>query len=150
MIKIIKGNLLDATENLICHQVNCKGVMGSGVARVLRDKYPDIFPFYKLLCDSYGSKLLGQIQKVFIDDNKYIVNMFGEDTYGKIGLHTNYGQLEIALKQLYTYAKNKGYTVAMPYKIGCGLGGGDWDGVVYPMLETIFTDINLTLYKLGD
>ena len=31
MIKIIHGDILDATEVFICHQVNCQGVMGEGV-----------------------------------------------------------------------------------------------------------------------
>lgn len=30
MIKTIEGNILDAEEDIICHQVNCKGVMGAG------------------------------------------------------------------------------------------------------------------------
>ena len=32
MIKIINGDLFDTDANIICHQVNCKGKMGSGVA----------------------------------------------------------------------------------------------------------------------
>ena len=30
MIKTVYGNILDATEDIICHQVNCQGVMGAG------------------------------------------------------------------------------------------------------------------------
>lgn len=36
MIKIIQGDLLEAKENIIAHQVNCKGVMGSGVAKQIK------------------------------------------------------------------------------------------------------------------
>ena len=32
MIKVVKGNLLDATEHVIAHQVNYQGKMNSGVA----------------------------------------------------------------------------------------------------------------------
>ena len=31
MLKVIDGDLLDAKEDIIGHQVNCQGVMGSGV-----------------------------------------------------------------------------------------------------------------------
>ena len=31
-MKIINGNILDITEGVIVHQVNCKGVMGAGLA----------------------------------------------------------------------------------------------------------------------
>lgn len=36
--------------------------------------------------------------------------------------------------------------VGIPYKLGCGLAGGDWNGVVYPMLQEIFNDNIITLY----
>ncbi|WP_411668007.1 hypothetical protein [Bacillus subtilis] len=39
MIKIIQGDLLEAKENIIAHQVNCKGVMGSGIALQIKKKY---------------------------------------------------------------------------------------------------------------
>ena len=37
MIKIIEGNIVNAKTDFIIHQVNCQGVMGSGVAKALRD-----------------------------------------------------------------------------------------------------------------
>ena len=41
--------------------------------------------------------------------------------------------------------------IGIPYKLGCGLAGGDWDGVVYPMLQELFANnstITLYIYKL--
>ena len=38
MIKTVYGNILDATEDIICHQVNCQGVMGAGVAMDLPNR----------------------------------------------------------------------------------------------------------------
>ena len=46
MIKIIEGNILNAEEDIICHQVNCRGKMGSGLAKQIRDKYPDVYKEY--------------------------------------------------------------------------------------------------------
>ena len=47
-MKIIykKGNLLDAQTDVIAHQVNCQGVMGSGVAKQIKEKWPDVFKQY--------------------------------------------------------------------------------------------------------
>ena len=39
MIKIVKSNILDATEDIICHQTNCFGIMGSGLAKQIKEKY---------------------------------------------------------------------------------------------------------------
>ncbi len=33
MVKIVKGNILNATEDIICQQVNCMGIMGAGLAK---------------------------------------------------------------------------------------------------------------------
>ena len=38
-------------------------------------------------------------------------------------------------------------SVAMPYKIACDRGGADWDKIMDILLE-VFTDVDLTLYKL--
>ncbi|WP_223260709.1 hypothetical protein [Bacillus sp. LNXM65] len=42
MIKTVDGNILEASEDIICHQVNCKGVMGAGLAKQIKSKYPNI------------------------------------------------------------------------------------------------------------
>ena len=34
---------------------------------------------------------------------------------------------------------HKGKTIAIPYKIGCARGGGDWN-IVYKMIEEAFAD----------
>ena len=39
MIKTVVGDILDATEDIICHQVNCRGVMGAGVAKTLYTRW---------------------------------------------------------------------------------------------------------------
>ena len=39
-MEIIEGNLLEAPERIIVHQTNCMGVMGSGIAKQIKAKYP--------------------------------------------------------------------------------------------------------------
>ena len=38
MVKYIKGDILNVTEGIVVQQVNCKGVMGAGLAKQIRDK----------------------------------------------------------------------------------------------------------------
>ena len=40
------GNLLNAEVAYICHQVNCQGRMGSGIAKQIRDRWPDVYEAY--------------------------------------------------------------------------------------------------------
>ncbi len=151
MIRIVDGDLLNATAEYICHQVNCMGVMGSGVAKQIRTKWPCVYQSYHNAVEKYSKEhgreeLLGKIQFVKVTDKTKVVNMFGQFSYGRDGaVHTD---IE-ALKKCFYTLKNRvkpGETIAMPYRIGCGLGGGDW-GAVVDVLVNIFSDCHLTLYR---
>lgn len=51
MIIYKDGDILTSTADVICHQVNCKGVMGAGLAKQIKQKYPAVFKLYKKRCD---------------------------------------------------------------------------------------------------
>lgn len=147
MIKIVDGDILNATENIICHQVNCMGVMGGGVALQLAKAYPEMYRGYKEDCGLQGGRLLGQVTLYRLAQFRYIANLFGQYSLGS-GVQTNYGALGNAMLIVKNFSKKAEYSVTAPYLIGCGLAGGDWN-LVYPMLEKIFDDYELTLYKLN-
>lgn len=155
-MEIIAGNILNATEDIIIHQVNCKGVMGSGLAKQIKEKWPIVFKKYKELCDDLSLVLLGEIQFVTIEDidkpkttekNKIIANVFGQFNYGNKEKHTDYEALKSAFNDLRDYALEHNYSIAIPYKIGCGLGGGDWDIVSEIICEEL-TDIKYKIYSI--
>ncbi|GMK41280.1 hypothetical protein PCCS19_43360 [Paenibacillus sp. CCS19] len=148
-VTIVNGDLLNATEDIIGHQVNCQGVMGSGVARALRDRYVNLYPSYKRFCNQYEShELLGKCQLVQTG-SKFTANLFGQLNYGRQNvLYTNYEALKQSLTVLKEEAKKSGHSIALPYNIGCGLANGDWN-VVEPMLQEVFADYEVTLYRLG-
>ena len=80
-IKHITGNVLDSDAPIIAHQVNCQGVMGAGVAKCIREKYPDIMTDYVRWCQNYDENyLLGLIQLYRINENedKFIANCFAQ------------------------------------------------------------------------
>ena len=156
MVKIVKGNILNATEDIICHQVNCMGIMGAGLAKQIKYKYPEVFKAYKELCNFHKDDLkflLGKILKVDCHDGKKIVNMFGQYNYGTNSIQTNYTALENCFKKLFekvSNINNLNKTVAIPYKIGCGLAGGDWN-VVFHMIEKVSEEYkcDVTIYELN-
>jgi len=150
MIRIVEGDILQAPENIICHQVNCQGVMGSGLAKQIRARYPTVYNYYKDLCKKNDpDKQLGAVLFMEFGD-KVIANIFGQVNYGRSGVFTDYEGLRKGfLSVLYEATEiYKNYTIAIPYKIGCGLAGGDWE-IVYQMIEEIFKDYEVTLYKLN-
>jgi O-acetyl-ADP-ribose deacetylase (regulator of RNase III) len=152
LIEIIEGNLLEAKENIIGHQVNCQAVMGSGVALQIRRKHPEVYEEYLKAFKEVESKdLLGHCQLVDIstpdEQFKFAANLFGQLNFGSDGTqYTNVEALRNALYALSQIALDNNLTVALPYKIGSDRGGADWNEV-YQMLEEVFTNQKLTLYK---
>ena len=47
MIEYKNGDLLNVTEGIILHGCNGQGVMGAGVAKAIKMKYPEAFTAYK-------------------------------------------------------------------------------------------------------
>ena len=160
MIKEVNGNLLTYPGiQVIGHQTNCLSVMGAGIAKQIKARWPEVFREYCDYCKSQSDKhnLLGTIQVLKTDDGKYIANLFGEYSFcesvapyeeGGKPRHTDYDALKECLHRLHTWmALNDIKTGGLPDHIGCGLAGGNWDGVVYPMIKNEFRDDkDITLY----
>lgn len=152
-IRTVYGNILDAQEDVIAHQVNCRGLMGAGLAKSIRKKYPDVYKSYKGLCNKYGSDMLGLaiIENISNTSPPYaIANLFGQQSAGKSKQHTDYPALWDALTSLKLHMGDAGFTtLALPYKLGCGLGGGIWEVVEFIIREVFEnSEIDITIYRL--
>ena len=120
---------------VFCHQVNCKGVMGSGLAKQIHEKFPAVYTEYKELCDEWNSECLGHIQVVenLGLNNQVCVNMFAQENYGRNEQHTDYIAFKSCLREMIArLCVDEDYNdmvIAFPYGIGCGLGGGCWNTI---------------------
>lgn len=131
----IKGNLLDA-KGLIVHGCNAQGIMGSGVALAIKDKWPVVFKHYRQAFEM-GQLPLGAVQFVAVESGVMVVNAITQYGYGRDGKrYVNYEAVAKAFEQIRDYAEDFGQVVNFPL-LGAGLGGGDW--------EIISTIINRTL-----
>ena len=164
-ISIKQGNLLDANENIIVHQVNCQGVMDAGVARQIKEKWPIVYDHYMRMiktCEKLSiprEKLLGEVCWDMVQEKardgghgKWIASVFGQLDYNRNGekkLQTDYDALKKGLTTVANNAKQYGESVAMPYMIGCGRGGGNWSKVleiIYEVFEPL-ENVNVVLYE---
>lgn len=152
-IKIIDGDLFDTNAKFICHQVNCQGRMGSGVAKQIRAKYPKAYSLYMHRCAHNRKEmlpthmLLGVAQFVPNDDGITIVNMYSQDKYGYDGhLYTDYDSFRKCLHQIRNVVP-PGEPIAMPYKIGCGLGGGDWNTILQIIEDELHNHTIVELWR---
>ena len=143
---ILTPNNLDRVV-FVCHQVNCKGVMGAGLAKQIKSKHPVVYKAYKEKCDS-GFAHLGDVQFVSrLSMTGYIVaNIFGQDGYGREKCHTDYDALRTAFITIAEGAPND--IVRIPYKMGCGLGGGDWDTVLAMIEEILVPAVDVEIWQL--
>lgn len=152
MVKIINGNLFDSNANIICHQCNCQGVMGSGVAAEVKRRYPHVFQSYKKDYDT-GKLKLGYVNFAFAKQNQIIANMCGQDKYGYDGQqYTHYEELQECLNRVLEFAMyecEEKPVIAFPYLMSCHRGGGDWN-IVSKMIEETFKDFDVEIWRLNN
>lgn len=154
----IKGDVLKVKADLICHQVNCLGIMGNGLAKQVREQYPNVYEDYKSLCDHTRDKhdLLGQVQFLYLNTDSDIANVFGQYAISNSEQQTDYDALKKAFgEKVHAYIESvqgggvfKMDNIAIPKYFGCGLGKGDWDtvlGIITAALEDL--DINLMIVE---
>lgn len=130
-IEIVTGDIFDSKENFFCHQTNCISTSNAaGLAKDIFTKYP--------YADCYVSRTETSIPGT-IDirgnglDQRFIVNLHGQVYPGRCRYPLS--NLDgLAARQKYFYhgllrlAKIKDLeSVAFPWRVGCGLGGGDWE-----------------------
>jgi len=141
VIKYVKGDLFDYFEDGSCdaiaHCCNCQGVMGSGIALSIKNKYPDAYKAYKAYEKSDGVLRLGTISVASIN-SKLILNLHAQDNYGIGARFVNYEAMYVALVQARErMAQDNLKTIGVPYKMGCDRAGGDWH-IVEAMLQSVF------------
>ena len=157
MVTIKTGNLLQAEETLIGHQVNCFGAAG-GLAAAVFKKWPQAGRDYEQLVErvqniyktshhqisGIKSTLLGFMQPTGeLPDGHIIANLYGQF---HPGADYRPKALEEALELLGDFARVTGKSVALPYKISCGICGGDWDEV-QQIIERTMVGVNCVIYK---
>lgn len=154
MIRHLNQDVTTARQQIIVHQVNCKGRMGSGVAKAIKEKFPNVYTEYVKYCSRYGrpcvlNGLLGDCQIVEIDepnrnrpDKQYVANLFAQNDYGYDGkMYTSYDAFLKGLRTLKEFCiEHNIKSIAFPEKIGCGRGGADWQ-IISRMIETTFEDL---------
>ena len=149
MIEYRKGNLLDVTSGIIIHGCNSHGVMGSGVALAVKNKYPGAYELYRERCiDSNDDPyLLGSVIVYMVNENLLVANMITQKDFGTHKRQVNYGAIARGFDDLEEYyANTPGVEFHFP-KIGAGLGGGDWE-VIAELIEFYCPDRKLICWEL--
>jgi O-acetyl-ADP-ribose deacetylase (regulator of RNase III) len=150
-IRYIRGDLFTTNKPVIAQGCNCQGVMGSGIARKIADKFPEVKTAYQYKYNKEGLDL-GEIQLVPLwkpkTNIKIVANLMTQDGYGHGGIFVNYDACYRAFLTLFRYCNMHWLNVAIP-KIGAGLGGGSWDEIERRLLRAIeIHPVELDIYYL--
>jgi O-acetyl-ADP-ribose deacetylase (regulator of RNase III) len=142
MITYTRGDMFEREFDYRVNPVNSVGVMGKGLAKIFREKYPEMFEDYKLFCKDPGFGSGG------IHIWKSVINFATKTDWrqpSKIFL------IAIGLRKLRTFLsteENRGKSVAIP-ALGCGLGELTWPMIkdmIYIELKDI-PDVDIYVFE---
>lgn len=144
-------------RKLICHVVNDLGRMGSGVAKALMVKWPQVRSEYVQWhkTDKHNDQdldfALGKVQFIYCTDDIVVANVIGQHDIRTLkGVPpVRYDALREGFNHIAKVAKHFDATVHVPYLMGCDLAGGDWETVESILREEIIDQgIELRAYDL--
>jgi len=160
-LKYVDGNLLlNKQVEVIGHQANCQNTFGSGIARSIREMYPEAY-HVDTMCAAKKRNVLGSFSAADINEHtrqkhgtniRAIFNLYGQNLGTQFkergGRMTDYDALYMALvgmvkvlkttdedKQMFDFCREP--VVGFPYLMGSALGGGNWD-IVSRLIEVAF------------
>ena len=132
MPSYVHGDLLSAPEAIIAHGCNCKGVMGSGVALAIKERWPQAFKAYQYAHAS-GAMILGSVSWAERRDGAWVANVVTQNSYGRDPKirYASYDAIDRGLRTLVEEARDRRILpptdgkIAIPL-IGAGLGNAVW------------------------
>lgn len=133
------GDMLnEATSGIIIHGCNCQGVMGGGIAKLIRAKWPDVYNVYRKTYENYGGLELGDIIPVKVNEDLTVINCMTQKHFGTDVRHLDYEAVvavAAAINKALEYNTDpKPVTIHTPL-LGAGLAGGNWN-----IVETILDE----------
>ena len=165
-------NVFGAGTQVIVNPTNLEGPMGAGLAKLFKEKYPDLEEPYKKSCR--GRKAFGVNKYQSPDSTGKVVTDSEQPLYeGDLFLHdpsdktaasvlcfptkrhwkdpSDLALIEAGLKTFVQNYKQLGIkSITFPW-LGCGLGGLDWEKEVKPLMKQYLGDLpDIEVYVCGD
>ena len=134
----IEGDLLDLFDTgefeMIAHGCNCLNVMGAGIAKQIKERYPEAYYADKY----YWFDCKEKLSNYSFTEDFTICNLYTQLTPGP---YLDYEALTLCLRKL--NMDFPGMSLGLP-QIGCGLAGGDW-AIVREIIKKELRDMNVTV-----
>lgn len=148
-IEYVFGSLLASNESVIAHGCNAQGVMKSGIAKDIRERYPVVYWDYQRDYQQNNKQLfLGDVisTEYLHPCYRVILSLITQEFYGREEgkRYVSYDAITRAIERI-----NKiGYSrVAFPM-IGAGLANGNWT-VIESIIES-YSDFTPVVYYIDE
>jgi O-acetyl-ADP-ribose deacetylase (regulator of RNase III) len=145
------GDIFTTTLPAIGHGVNLHAVMGSGIAKLIKQRFPAVFAPYAEACKN-GELTVGSTQVVQVvtePEPFFIMNLASQDAPGR---NARYEWLEGSLEMAVMAAHDMGLRgFALP-RIGAGIGGLEWDKArdIIERIAEKEQDLHIEIWSLPD
>ena len=150
--------IFEGRKKILVHQANCQNLMGSGIARVIRDKFPQAWQADCVAAKAGTNKVGYYSVAPIISDDKYkhpnyIVNLYGQDQCTRNSLgdrDTSYDAVYEGLKRLFdstSVAPYRDYHFLFPYGMSSSLAGARWP-IIQKMIEVLGEGRKISICRL--
>ncbi len=146
MIKVLLGDIFESRMAVLVNTVNCVGIMGKGIAKTFKERYPDNFIHYSELCKvgkvKPGEPYFFESHDLFSE--RLIIN-FPTKLHWRSA--SKIEDVIIGLDHFISHYREWGIkSIAFP-PLGCGNGGLEWSTVGRIMYQKLVElDIDVEIY----
>ena len=144
MIKYEKGNVFDHLSEpcIFVHGCNAQRTMGSGVAKVIKFRYPEVYMAYLEM-----EQELGNVSYTYFGCDLIMCNLISQRNYGyDVKSYVTYSAIAEGLMEIGKLARDMKLPIKMPF-IGGGLGGGNRE-ILKDVFENTLFDLDVTVFSL--
>lgn len=126
------GDIFTTEQPAVIHGVNIVGVMGSGIAKTVRQLYPGVYKAYRAECKA-GRLHAGDMLPIFGESavdgvaDRWVLNAASQDQPGP---SAQYDWTEQSVRAAFSWASRSGLSGVAICRIASGVGGLEWDKVL--------------------
>lgn len=125
--ELTEGDLFALDLQAIGHGVNCKGVMGAGIAARFRADWPLMYAYYKRMCEAKKLQLGACLPWQTGQESPEVV--YNLATQYLPGPDANLLAVAVAVQAMVSDCEFRGIKEVGIPQIGCGIGGLEWADV---------------------
>lgn len=141
MVSWSEKTLLEADVDIIIQSNNCFNTQGAGLAKAIREKYPEVYEADSKTAKGDPNKL-GTILAVKLLDISpfYCFLNYNQYKFGRNKRQVNYESFYRCLELSKEKCLELGFkTIGIPHGMSCNNAGGCWP-IILCMIESVFND----------